>query len=100
MLLTLLNLPCCSLKHVNEKFIGTVTKRHGMSTRCIELEIARILRKVTFFGSDVSILIDSNNPRDKTVVGCPEHVRLLVAFANGDSDAHGQPAVKDGTAEN
>jgi len=50
--------------------------------------------------SDISILIDSSNPRDKTVVDCPEHVCLLVAFANGDSNAYGQPAVQYSTAEN
>jgi len=39
-------------------------------------------------------------PESETVVCRPERIRLLVAFANGDSNAYGQPAVQYGTAEN
>ena len=35
----------------------------------------------------------------KAVVRHPERVHLLVALANGDSNAYGQSAVEDGTAE-
>jgi len=46
-----------------------------------------------------SLLIYAPHVENIAITDCPEHVRLLVAFANGDSNAYGQPAVQYGTAE-